>query len=141
MKRANEILQSLRERGHRITKARKMIVEIFSGSTQPIAATEIIAELARRRVAANKATVYRELAFLEAESFVQEIDLLEGQKRYELHEPEHHHHHLVCRKCSDIRCIDLPHDLDQLEAKISKQHRFKIEHHVLEFFGLCDRCR
>ena len=123
-----------------MTKTREAIVEIFALATTPISAAEVIETLGVKKLAVNKTTVYRELDFLEEQGIVREIDLLEGQKRYELHQPDHHHHHLVCRKCSNILCIDLPQDLDQLEARIAKQHKFKIEHHVLEFFGLCSKC-
>jgi Fe2+ or Zn2+ uptake regulation protein len=141
MENAKAILKSLKERGQRMTRTREAMVEIFTSAQSPVSAAEVIAALTARKLGVNKTTVYREFDFLQAQGVIREIDLLEGQKRYELSEPDHHHHHLVCTKCSQIQCIDLPKDLDTLERRIAKEHNFKIEHHVLEFFGLCSRCR
>lgn len=141
MGKAAKLHQHLKARGNRMTKARVQMIDILANAKSPLTAAEIGSLLTKRDVEVNRTTVYRELDFLLREGLLLEVDLLDGKKRYELHDEDHHHHHLVCVKCNDIRCVELPEDLEVLESKIHRQHKFKVQHHVLEFFGLCSRCQ
>lgn len=137
----NPILASLKQAGHRITKVRQAVIDILQNSKTPITVSDLITRLERRKLKVNKTTVYRELEFLLTQKVIREIDLLEGMKRYELIDEGGHHHHVVCLKCSNIQCVDMERDLDQLERYIQKNYGFKVTHHTLEFFGICSRCR
>jgi len=137
---AEKILEELRAQKFRITKVRSSLLEILCDSKQPMSAPQILKALATRRIAVNKTTVYRELDFLLLHRIVAEIDILDGTKRYEVVPPDHHHHHLVCTACGNIQCVEMQHDLDALEKKIRSSHQFKVDSHVLEFFGRCSTC-
>ena len=138
---SEKIIELLRTQGFRITKIRQAMLEIFTATRKPRSVQEILATIALKHPTVNKTTIYRELEFLTTNSIVNEIDILDGMKRYELHESGHHHHHLVCNECKEIQCVEVPHhDLDALENRINKSHKFKITSHVLEFFGLCQNC-
>ncbi|HAX60950.1 MAG TPA: ferric uptake regulation protein, partial [Elusimicrobia bacterium] len=57
-----------------------------------------------------------------------------------------HHHHLVCTNCGRIvdytDFIDDEIELLQLTEKgLSKKYNFKITGHLIQFYGLCDKCR
>jgi Fur family ferric uptake transcriptional regulator len=135
------LIETLRSQGFRITKIRQAMLEIFAETTHPQSVQELLVSIAREHPTVNKTTIYRELEFLVKNSIVTEIDILDGMKRYELHESDHHHHHLVCNECKEIQCVEVPHhDLDALEGRIHKSHKFKVTSHVLEFFGLCKNC-
>lgn len=135
-----DIISKLKENNNRITTARTNIIEIFTKSKIPLSAGEIIAKLVKIGINANKTTIYRELYFLMENKILREIDLMDGSKRYELFTNNDHHHHLICNKCKDIKCMPMPNDLDELEKKIAKASKFKITGHVLEFFGICNNC-
>lgn len=138
---AADIVTSLRESGFRITKIRQAMLQVFADAKQPQSAQEILAALSPKHPTVNKTTVYRELEFLVKNSVISELDILDGMKRYELLESGHHHHHLVCKECRDIQCVEVPHhDLDALENRIQRSHNFKVTSHVLEFFGVCKNC-
>ena len=138
---SEELVETLRAQGFRITKIRQAMLDIFVATPQPQSAQELLATIAQEHPTVNKTTIYRELEFLVKNSIVTEIDILDGMKRYELHESDHHHHHLVCEECKEIQCVEVPHhDLDALESRINKSHQFKVTSHVLEFFGLCKNC-
>ena len=136
-----QLVESVRSRGFRITKIREEMLGIFTSLSQPQSAQELLATISRKHPTVNKTTIYRELEFLVNNGIVTAIDILDGMKRYELKEEDHHHHHLVCKECRDIQCVEMPHhDLDALEANIVKNHKFTVTSHVLEFFGVCDKC-
>ena len=133
-------IERLKEQGFRITKVRRALVELIADASQPLSAIDLLAELSIRDLSVNKTTVYRELDFLLLHHAIIEIDLLDGMKRYELLRSEEHHHHLVCTKCRKIQCIEMNNDLDDLEKRIRRRHQFRVESHILEFFGLCSAC-
>lgn len=134
------LVTQLKEKGFRITKARKAILEILISAERPLSAQEIGMLLERRTLSANKTTIYRELDFLVAQRSISQVDLLDGVKRYE---PLHlgHHHHLVCTRCRGIQCVKICGDLKALERTIGAAHGFTVESHTLEFFGICSGCR
>ena len=141
MKDADHILENLKGRGHRMTKVRKAVLEILCKSKVPLPAQELITGLKRKSLPVNKTTVYREIDFLLAEKVLREVDLLDGKKRYEVLLENDHHHHMICTQCQSIQCIEMAHDLDELEHNLLCKFNFKVTSHSLEFFGLCDKCR
>jgi len=135
-----KIIEGLRKKGFRITKAREEIVRLFTEIKKPLSADEILADLKGRLRHINKSTVYRELSFLQDQKIIQGIELKDGKKRYESVFLSHHHH-LVCVKCSDIKDVEMGTDLKKEEERIESETNFLVQHHSLEFFGLCGRCR
>ncbi|MBN8548759.1 MAG: transcriptional repressor [Deltaproteobacteria bacterium] len=137
-----EVLDTLRASGARITALRSSLIGLFIGSSRPLTAAEILAELKKKKLAPNKSSVYRELDFLLELGRIIEIDVLEGMKRYEW-QPEHaqHHHHIVCTQCGVVECIELCFNEEELSAKVAKKSGFAVTSHVLEFFGVCADCR
>jgi Fur family transcriptional regulator, ferric uptake regulator len=134
------LLQAVKDGGHRLTKARRLILAILWSSRRPLSASEILSRLDRRKIRVDKTTVYREIAFLKGLDMVREIQFGEGQQRYEL-TPEDHHHHIVCVRCRRVDDIVLEKDLDGAEEKIARLKSFRVISHSLEFFGLCSRCQ
>jgi len=133
------ILKGLREQGHRVTKIRREIVGMLEDTKVPLAAPEILEVLKKKKLDANKTTVYRELEFLVEQNIAQEVEFGDKKKRYEI--SDKHHHHVVCVECKQVEDVDLQADLDGVEKKIAKQKGYKIINHSLEFFGLCANCK
>ncbi|MBM3231556.1 transcriptional repressor [Candidatus Peregrinibacteria bacterium] len=141
MKRTDSILQSLRQDGHRITKARKALIEALQRTHQPVAALELHARLSKSKVTADKVTVYRELKFLADIGVVHPVHLKDNIQRYELAPESGHKHHLVCTECKTVKDVEMAcADLHNLERNIGKKSNFTVRGHSLEFYGLCSRC-
>ena len=137
---AASILSSLADQGFRITKLRKAIAGIFASNGLPLSADELMVLLRSGETAFNRATVYREIAFLKEQGVIQEIQFLhERVKRYELASLDHHHH-LVCLRCNRVEDIVLENDLVEQERSILKSKGFKVTNHMLEFHGICRGC-
>lgn len=134
-----DMIEGLKGKGYKITRARTAIAGILMKNDSPISALELHAVLAKRNIAVNNVTVYRELALLEKEGFLHGVKLNDGVKRYCLASAGHHHH-LVCTNCKGVQDFEMEHDLDSIEKKINKEASFTVQSHALEFYGLCGQC-
>ncbi len=134
------ILTRLSKIGFKQTNVRKLMVTLFIESQKPISADEVLRSLNKKHITPNKTTVYREIEFLCKHSVIREVDFGEGKKRYELTTNDHHHH-AMCTRCLDIQCVELASDVDALERVLSQKINFKTTGHLLEFFGVCAKCK
>ncbi len=138
MENRKQILDALKGRGHRITKARSAIIDFFLQTKKPLTASYIYAELSRLGLALNRATVYRELVFLLENDIVRQLRLPGKATHYEVNSG--HRHHLVCIKCNSVKDVVLGKHLEHHERRIYERERFKVVSHSLEFYGLCSNC-
>jgi len=136
---AKEIISKLREGGFRSTGIREAILNLFCKSKKPLSCLDIQKYLKQKSISANKTTVYRELDFLKKQKLIEEFQLDDGVRRYEI--SSNHHHHVVCTKCKKIECVELAKELKSQEKEIEKNNKFKIISHSLEFYGLCHKCQ
>jgi len=132
-----KVINDLQKLKFRITIARKEIIKIFSLSKKPLSAKDVYKKLIKKNVIVDLTTVYRELNFLQKNDYLIEIHLHSNEKFFESSKLAHHHH-LICDNCGTIEDIDgcLLQNLDSVMAK-----GFLINRHVLEFYGLCAKCK
>lgn len=135
-----KLLQAWKDRGHRMTKNREALLDLFMTEKSPLSVDEIQKRLKRRHIEADPSTLYREMDFLLTEGFLKEV-ILDGPKRRFEWTHRDHHHHLYCEKCHRIDEVEMDNELAELQASIQKKKKFQITSHTLEFFGLCSDCR
>ncbi len=134
--------------GYRLTTGREAILEILSNVAGHLSAEDIYIKVHPKYPNIGLTTVYRTLDVLSDLGMVYKFDFGDGRTRYELAEGpkgSHHHHHLVCTNCN--RVIDYTDFIDeevellnQTEKGLSKKYNFKITNHLIQFYGLCDKC-
>ncbi len=139
MKKDSSLIATLRSQGHRMTAAREALLRILEGSDRPLSVEELRLLLDQMRLRVNKTTIYRELVFLKSQHVLREIELGDERKRYELVSDKAHHHHMVCDNCKSIEDVVVD---EALERRLMPQPRsFRVNNHLLEFFGLCEQCQ
>lgn len=129
----------LKDAGYRHSKLRDKILEVLDLSDEPITVQDLQKILKDAKLEPNKTTVYRELETLEHNKVINTVDLGEGKKRYEL-STESSHPHLICTNCGSIKCAKLNITIESWLNSFCGQNNFKMQDHVLEFFGLCHIC-
>jgi Fur family ferric uptake transcriptional regulator len=134
-----EIISKLKKDGFRSTGIREAILDLFCKSKKLLSCQDVQKYLKQKNISANKTTVYRELDFLKSKKVIEEFQLDDGVRRYEI--LSSHHHHTVCVKCRKIDCVELEQELKSQEMQIEKNNKFKIISHSLEFYGLCQKCQ
>lgn len=134
----SNLIKSLQAQGYRLSGGRELILSVLATSSQPLRALDILQAPSLKKTGVNRATVYRALAFLEKIG-VLEVLRLDGDERL-YHLNLHHHHHLVCTACKKIEAVHFCDRLRREEAQIAATTGFKVQRHVLEFYGLCKDC-
>ncbi len=135
--------------GYRLTIGREAILDLLFRSEGHLSAEDIYLKIHARFPNVGLTTVYRTLDVLSGLGMVYKLDFGDGRARYELAQGpkgEHHHHHLVCTACN--RVIDYTDFIDdevellrRTEKGLEDKYNFKITSHVIQFYGLCDKCR
>jgi Fe2+ or Zn2+ uptake regulation protein len=133
----NTLIAEVKKRGYRQTKVREHILKTLKD--YPLSAQEIFASLKNDGVQVDLASVYRSVELFRDLGLIYEIEFGEGKKRYELVDTKNHHHHLVCNNCGLIEDVTL--NDKHLIKEVTKKSHFKVDHHHLEFFGLCTNCQ
>lgn len=83
-------------------------------------------------------TVYRALTDLVEQGAADTLVLGDGEMRYRICTPEHHHH-LICGQCGKTVEFDLPGFESQAQT-IAQTHGFSAVSHELELIGICADC-
>jgi Fur family ferric uptake transcriptional regulator len=130
--------QALRRRGMRVTTSRLALYDVLERAHEPLTAQEIVDRL--RPSGVNQATVYRLLEALTAAGALVPHLAHGSQVGYELAAPyRRHHHHLRCRLCGSLQDAE-DCDLSEVLGEVARRHRFRVEGHDLEVYGVCERC-
>ncbi|QQR54625.1 transcriptional repressor [Candidatus Peregrinibacteria bacterium] len=132
-------LSRWKKEGYRMTQNRVALLELFLKEAHPLSAEKLLKKLKQKRITLDPSTLYRELEFLNKENVIHEVQFQEKKRHFELSFKKHHHH-LYCLKCEHIEEVEMEGELEQIEKKLARRSRFKIQSHRLEFFGLCARC-
>ena len=131
-------IETLRERGYRLTPQRLMIFSAIHSSDHHISAEEVHAQIRDEYPQVNISTVYRTLELLKELKLVTETDL-GGIFRYHSAE-KGQHHHLACRKCGQVFELDNA-ALLTLEDTLLRNYKFKADLSHLAIFGRCRECQ
>lgn len=123
----------LRRAGVRITRPRRIILEIISGTEDHPDAYEIFRRAAVVDASISLSTVYRTMKLLEEHGAIQRHAFAGGPSRFE-HAGEEHHDHLIDIETGDV--IEFRSDkIERLQNEIARELGYDILHHRLELYG------
>lgn len=126
----------MRERGHRVSAARRLVLEALFLAEEPVSAERIAAGLDGRLPPSDPASVYRNLETLERLGLVRHFHAGHGAGLYALAREQEF---VACRSCGEARAFD-PERFDAIRALV--RDRFGIEARFDHFpiVGLCADC-
>ncbi len=135
---AAQVLRAAAQRGHRLTRPRRLAIEALAGAAEPLSARALHEAVGTDRI--DLVTVYRTLDWLKQIGLARPVLTGEGMERVELVPAERHTHHLVCDGCGAVRTVSVC-GLDRTIAdRIEREHGFRVDHHQLVFHGRCAEC-
>ena len=133
----NKSLDTLRERGLRLTRPRRIILDVVRATDAHPTAAFVYQRVRRRLPRVSLATVYRNLRMLAAEGFLAErAD--EAGTRFDGNTGRHDH--FTCLTCG--RIYDVPAPVQRgARRRLSARAGFEILDHRTEYYGRCGACR
>ena len=139
MPHCHSFIETLRQRGYRVTPQREMVIEVIARGGRHMAAEEVFEEVQAQTRAINIATVYRTLDLLVEQGLVSRADLGGGRVVYATlqHGP---HIHLLCRYCGRIVDADVA-PFEPLFEHIQAQYGFTCSPQHFAIYGLCADCQ
>jgi Fe2+ or Zn2+ uptake regulation protein len=133
---ADAVLRTLRERGLRISTARRVIVNHLFESGAPLSAQQIAAGLDRTPL--DLASVYRNLETLEEHGVVRHFHAGHGPGRYVLVDAGEREY-LTCDRCGAIEEVDRS-ELDPVRDRVHDRFGYEVGFTHFPMVGLCPRC-
>ena len=133
--------KTLREKGIRLTRQRRVILEVMDTAEQHLDVDQILARAQKMDPAVHLVTVYRTIDLLKKEGLIDELDLLHlrGDRHYyETHGPRDHIH-VACLKCGKVREFE-SRLYEQLKSQIEKDFAMKVTISRTEVGGYCAEC-
>ncbi|MFN3653162.1 MAG: Fur family transcriptional regulator [Armatimonadota bacterium] len=133
-------LERLRERGFRITRGRRLVLDALARAERPLSPYGLHDALKERGESVDTVTIYRILETLEQNGLAHRIASAGGYLPCRLEDHPGCHHHLICRGCGAVEEVDCP-GMAGVERDAAAGSRFRIERHLVEFVGLCPGCQ
>jgi Fur family zinc uptake transcriptional regulator/Fur family ferric uptake transcriptional regulator len=128
----------LRDKGYKLTEQRRLIIRAFIESSGHHTAQEIFDLVKVKCMDINFSTIYRNLELLSELEIINKLQIESGISHYELMGLAHHHH-LICKKCGDMKEIDIC-PYANLGDEQLKAIGFKVTDHKFEIYGYCSKC-
>lgn len=123
----------LRDAGLRITKPRRIILEILHSAPGHPDAAAIFKQASARDSRISLATVYRTMKALEESGAIQRHAFGHGPARFE-QAHSNHHDHLIDIDTGDV--IEFTSErIEAIQAEIAARLGYEIVHHRLELYG------
>lgn len=124
--------------GLRHSTQREQVAKVFFATRTHIGIEDLYKKVQKINPKVGIATVYRTLNLLVESGLAQKRDFEAGAVTYEP-TPEQHHDHLICTSCRSI--VEFHNErIEQLQEEIAKTHKFTLQSHKMELYGLCPKC-
>lgn len=98
--RVDALCRLLRERGERLTRARRAVIDALVGSDEHLTAEQICTLVQEAQPEVHRATIYRTLDTLTELGVTEHSHLGHGPAVYHL--ADELHQHVVCETCGDV---------------------------------------
>jgi Fur family ferric uptake transcriptional regulator len=133
-----EAAAALRDRGLRVSAARRLVLEALLASDAPITADRIADGLGGRLPRSDLASVYRNLEVFEELGLVRHVHLGHGPGLYAL-AAESEREYLVCERCDRVLAVE-PSALDPVRDAVRASTGFEARFAHFPIVGLCPEC-
>jgi Fe2+ or Zn2+ uptake regulation protein len=139
---AGHLQRELRTRGIRMTRQRRVVLQVMESAARHMDANEILEGAQKIDPDITRVTVYRTLDLLKRHGLIDELDLLHlrGHRHYyESHGPRDHIH-VACMNCGKVREVESP-LYEDLKKQIARDCEIEISVSRTEIGGICADCR
>ena len=130
-------IEALRSKGYKATPQRIAICRFVLNSRDHPSAQQVYDEVKKIHPTVSLATVYKTLAVLKDLNLIQELDLPQGQARFDSYMKPHIN--LICLRCGSIADLD-DNSAIEIIRKVAAVAKFKPKGQRIDIFGICRKC-
>ena len=127
-------------KGLRFTREREELLAAIFQAPRHFEAEDLIRTVHDRNSRVSRATIYRTLTLLEECGILQKSLFGHNRHFYESLVGRHHHDHIVCVRCGQIREFD-DERIEAVQNEVCERFGFALVDHMHEIFGVCADCR
>jgi Fur family peroxide stress response transcriptional regulator len=130
-------IEALRKQGYKATPQRIAICRYVLNSRDHPSAQQTYDEVRKIHPTVSLATVYKTLGVMKDLNLIQELDLPQGQTRFDSYMKPHIN--LICLQCGSITDLD---DTTAIEItkKVAAPAKFQPRGQRIDIFGICSKC-
>ncbi len=128
----------LAEHQLKFTSQRAQIITEFLRAGGHVSVEELFRVVKKKAKGVGLASVYRTVNSLVEAGLATERKFLDKSSVYEIHEPGHHHDHLICIKCRKIFEFENE-KIEELQKEVASSLGFTLQNHKLELYGYCQK--
>tara|TARA_Y100000590_G_scaffold449675_1_gene588204 strand:+ start:238 stop:669 length:432 start_codon:yes stop_codon:yes gene_type:complete len=136
----NQFKEALKQEGLKLTPQRRAVLEEIVQNNKHRECEEIYRAINKKQKNVSLATVYRTLNVLVENNFARKMDLGDGRYVFESKVDSPHHDHMICVSCGDIIEF-ISEEIELIQARIAKKHKFIMQKHLHQLFGICKKCQ
>lgn len=134
----DEVAEEIRERGGRLSSARRVVLAALFEAAGPVSAEYIADGLGGRMIRSEVSSVYRNLERLEEIGVVRHVHVGHGPGLYTL-EGDTEREYLVCERCNRVDTVEAK-QLDRVRTQIRKRFGYEARFSHFPIVGLCSNC-
>ena len=136
------IQDSLRKRGVRLTRQRRILLDLIDHSGRHLDAESLFRMAKEQDPGLNRVTVYRTLKLLKEGGLVDELDLMHygGDQHYYETRLKQEHAHVICLRCGKVEEF-FGEPLKTLRRQVEAHLGFQILLARTEIGGYCPHCQ
>lgn len=140
MNKHSPYIQILRDHGHRITQARRIVLRVIEDAAGHSTSAQIIQAVEALDPRVGRASVFRALELFTRLGILRPTYIRGGMTPVYVLMSGGHHHHVICSECQVIHDFD-DCGLDDMTRQLETRLNLRIDGHLLEFYGVCADCQ
>jgi Fur family ferric uptake transcriptional regulator len=133
-----QAMQALRDSGHRVTAARRLVLEALFDADGPVSAEYLARGMGGARLPMDTASVHRNLAQLEELGLVRHVHIGHGPGLYALVGSQEREY-LACERCGRVTSVE-PDKLESIRRSIRRRFGYEARFTHFPILGLCESC-
>lgn len=133
----NTFISYLKEKAHRITNERFLILDAALNIKGHFDADELYLQMKNDYINVSRATVYKTLELMSECNILTKHNFKGDRTRYETKIGRNQHYHIICVTCNKITEFESP-MIEEIKDQIGKENNLKIVDHTFQVFTKCE---